>query len=81
MNNNKKIIKTYDFENPRGLCQTVDKKDFIISYGKKPAMAKISSIDLSPQVDSIVQPTLASGEHIINWSRTIQEIMPTRIYD
>jgi len=57
----KKIIKAYGFENPRGLSQTVDKKDFIISYGKKPAMAKISTIDLSPQADSIVQPTLAAS--------------------
>jgi hypothetical protein len=77
----KKIIKAYGFENPRGLSQTLDKKDFIISYGKKPAMAKISTIDLSPQPGSIVQPTLASGEHIINWSATLREIMPKRIYD
>ena len=77
----KKIIKAYGFENPRGLSQTLDKKDFIVSYGNKPAMAKISTIDLSPQADSIVQPTLASGEHIINWSETLREIMPKRIYD
>ena len=77
----KKIIKAFGFENPRGLSQTLDKKYFIVSYGNKPAMAKISASDLSPQADSIVQPTLASGEHIINWSKTIREIMPTRIYD
>ena len=76
----KKIIKAYGFEKPRGLSQTLDKKDFIISYGKKPAMAYISISDLSPQPDSIVQPTLASGEHIINWSKTLREIMPTRVY-
>ena len=77
----KKIIKAYGFDNPRGLSQTVDKKDFIVSYGNKPAMAKISTGDLSPQADSIVQPTLASGEHAINWSKTLREIMPARIYD
>jgi hypothetical protein len=76
----KKIIKAYGFENPRGLCLTLDNKDFIISYGNKPAMAKISTTDLSPQPGSIVQPTLASGEHIINWSKTLREIMPTRVY-
>jgi len=43
-------------------------------------MAYISISDLSPQADSIVQPTLASGEHIINWSKTLREIMPTRVY-
>ncbi|RKZ67732.1 MAG: hypothetical protein DRQ44_05325 [Gammaproteobacteria bacterium] len=77
----KKIIKAIGFENPRGLSQTLDKKYFIVSYGEQPAMAKISTNDLEPQVDSIVRPTLASGEHIINWSKTIREIMPTRIYD
>jgi hypothetical protein len=77
----KKIIKAYGFENPRGLSQTLDKKYFIVSYGEKPAMAKISNKDLEPQADSIVQPTLASGEHMLNWSKTIREIMPTRIYD
>ena len=77
----KKIIKAYGFENPRGLSQTLDKKYFIVSYGEQPAMAKISSKDLEPQADSIVQPTLASGEHMINWSKTLREIMPTRIYD
>ena len=76
----KKIIKAYGFENPRDLSLTLDNKDFIISYGNKPAMAKISTTDLSPQADSIVQPTLASGEHIINWSKTLREIMPTRVY-
>lgn len=77
----KKIIKAYGFDNPRGLSQTLDKKYFIVSYGEQPAMAKISSKDLEPQADSIVQPTLASGEHMINWSKSLREIMPTRIYD
>ena len=77
----KKILKAYGFDNPRGLSQTLDKKDFIVSYGNKPAMAKISTGDLLPQTDSIVQPTHASGEHLINWSKTLREIMPARIYD
>lgn len=77
----KKIIKAYGFENPRGLSQTLDEKYFIVSYGEQPAIAKISSKDLEPQADSIVQPTLASGEHMINWSKSLREIMPTRIYD
>jgi hypothetical protein len=44
-------------------------------------MAKVSTSDLMPQADSIVQPTLASGEHLINWSSTLREIMPKRVYD
>ena len=77
----KKIVKAFAIENPRGLSQSLDKKDFIVSYGNKPAMANISISDLSPQADSIVQPTHASGEHIINWSKTLREIMPKRVYD
>jgi len=77
----KKLIKAYGIENPRGICQTLDKLHFIISYGKNPAMAKVSTSDLMPQADSIVQPTLASGEHITNWSSLLREIMPKRVYD
>jgi len=77
----KKLVKAYGIENPRGICQTLDKQHFIVSYGDEPAMAKVSSSDLMPQADSIVQPTLASGEHIINWSSTLREIMPKRLYD
>lgn len=77
----KKIIKAFGIEKPRGLSQTLDKEYFIVSYGEKPAMAKISTKDLQPQADSIVQPTLASGEHIINWSKELRDIMPDRIYD
>lgn len=75
-----KIIKAFAIEKPRGISQTLDNKYFIVSYGERPAMAKVSSKDLQPQADSIVQPTLASGEHMINWSKTLREIMPTRIY-
>jgi hypothetical protein len=78
--NNKTIIKAYGFENPRGLCLTLDEKYFVISYGNKPAIARISIKDLTPQTDSIVQPTLTTGEHILNWSVTLREIMPTRVY-
>jgi hypothetical protein len=77
----KTLIKAYGIENPRGICQTLDQQNFIVSYGEDPAMAKVSTSDLMPQADSIVQPTLASGEHLINWSSTLREIMPKRVYD
>jgi len=77
----KKLVKAFGIENPRGICQTLDKQDFIVSYGKSPAMAKVSTRDLTPQADSIIQPTLASGEHTINWSSALREIMPQRVYD
>jgi hypothetical protein len=77
---NSRIIKAFAIENPRGICQTLDNKHFVVSYGKRPAMAKVSTTELTPVAGSIVQPTLASGEHIINWSRTLREIMPKRVY-
>jgi uncharacterized protein len=78
--NKQQIIKAIGIENPRGISQTLDEKYFVISYGIKPAMAYISSDDLSPQADTILQPTFASGEHLINWSQRLREIMPTRVY-
>ncbi len=78
--NDKKIIKAYGFENPRGISQSLDKKYFIVSYGNRPAMVKIAVKDLTPLADSIIQPTLASGEHTLNWSAKLREIMPTRVY-
>jgi len=77
----KNLIKAYGIEKPRGICQTLDQQNFIISYGEDPAMAEVSTSDLMPQADSIVRPTLASGEHLINWSSTLREIMPKRVYD
>lgn len=77
----KKIIKAFGIENPRGLSQTLDEKEFVLSYGNKPAMTRLPVSDLTPQAESIVQPTLASGEHIINWSKTLRKIMPKHIYD
>ncbi|MBT8118197.1 MAG: DUF1513 domain-containing protein [Gammaproteobacteria bacterium] len=76
----RRIIKAIGMENPRGITQTLDENNFVISYGKKPAMAYIASSDLSPLSDSILQPTFASGEHLLNWSRSLREVMPTRIY-
>lgn len=77
----KKLVKAYGIEKPRGICQTLDQQFLIISYGNKPAMAKVATSDLTPLADSIVQPTHASGEHIINWSSSLREIMPKRVYD
>ncbi len=76
----KQILKAFGIEKPRGLSQTLDGKNFIVSYGNKAAMAQVSTTDLTPVAGSIVQPTLASGEHIINWSRTLREIMPKDLY-
>lgn len=76
----KQIIKAFGIENPRGISQTINGKNFIVSYGNKAAMAQISAGDLTPIAQSIVQPTHASGEHIINWSKTLRKIMPKTFY-
>jgi hypothetical protein len=76
----KEIVKAFGIEKPRGISQTIDGKNFIVSYGNKAAMAKISVSDLTPLPDSIVQPTHTSGEHIINWSKTLRKIMPKNLY-
>jgi hypothetical protein len=76
----KKIIKAFGFDNPRGISQTLDQKNFVVSYGNKPAMALITIEDLSPQIESVIQPTFTSGEHLLNWSERLREIMPTQVY-
>ncbi|PCI08352.1 MAG: hypothetical protein COB77_02520 [Gammaproteobacteria bacterium] len=76
-----RIIKAYGIENPRGICQTLDGKYFVVSYGRTPAIAKISSKMMTPVADSIVRSTLATSDHMINWSAIIRKIMPARIYD
>ena len=76
----KKIIKAFGFENPRGISQTLDQNNFVVSYGNKPAIALITIEDLSPQIDSVIQPTSTSGEHLLNWSEKLREIMPKRVY-
>jgi len=74
------VIKAIGIENPRGITQTLDQKNFVISYGIKPAMAYISNKELTPLPETILQPTFASGEHLLNWSLSLREVMPTRIY-
>ena len=76
----RQIIKAIGIENPRGITQTLDEKNFVISYGEKPAIAYISSNDLTPLAETILQPTFASGDHLLNWSQSLREVMPTRIY-
>lgn len=76
----RQIIKAIGIENPRGITQTLDEKNFVISYGEKPAMAYIAINGLTPLPETILQPTFASGDHLLNWSRNLREVMPTRIY-
>ena len=77
---NNQLIKAFGMTKPRGICQTISGENFIVSYGNKAAMAQIATKNLTPIASSIVQPTFATGEHIINWALTLRKIMPTNIY-
>lgn len=76
----RQLLKAFGMVKPRGICQTINGENFIVSYGNKAAMAQITTKDLAPIASSIVQPTLATGEHIINWSKTLRKVMPKNLY-
>jgi len=63
------FIKAIDMDNPRGVTQTLDGKGFVISYGRHPAMLiNIEISSLAHQAETIMSPTSATGEHLLNWS-------------
>ena len=65
------FMQAMDIENPRGISLSLDGKRFVISYGRSPAIANISISDLSLQAESIISPTSATGEHLLNWSSSL----------
>lgn len=75
------IIKAIGLEHPKGICLSQDKRNFIISFGKQPALARITVKDLTPITDSVLQHAQTSGEHLVNWTATIKKIMPSKVYD
>jgi hypothetical protein len=78
--NKQKLVKAMSVPNPRGISLTLNDKYYIVSYGVDTSSILINTKDLSADKDSTMQPTFASGEHIINWSKTLTEIMPGDIY-
>jgi len=62
------FIKAIDIDNPRGVTQALDGKSFVISYGRHPAMVNIEISSLVRQAETIMRPTSATGEHLLNWS-------------
>lgn len=76
----RQLLKAFGMLKPRGICQTINGESFIVSYGNKAAMAQIATKDLMPIASSIVQPTFATGEHIMNWSLELRKIMPKNLY-
>ena len=77
----KELIKAMSVPEPRGITLSLDENHFIVSYGTNTSSILISTKGLTADAGSIMQPTYASGEHIVNWSKTLTKIMPTQIYD
>jgi uncharacterized protein len=76
----KELFKAMSVPNPRGITLSLDNNHFILSYGINTSAILVNTKDLAADTDSIMQPVYASGEHILNWSKTLTEIMPTKIY-
>ena len=62
------FIKAIEMDNPRGVIQALDGNSFVISYGRNPAMVNIEISGLAGQAETIMSPTSATGEHLLNWS-------------
>jgi len=76
----RELVKAMSVPQPRGITLSLDEKSFIISYDINTSMALVSTKDLTANTGSIMQPTYISGSHIINWSKTLTEIMPQDVY-
>jgi hypothetical protein len=62
------FIQAIEMDNPRGVTQALDGKSFVISYGSDPAIVNIEISSLARQAETIMSPTSATGEHLLNWS-------------
>jgi uncharacterized protein len=76
----RELLKAVSVPQPRGVTLSLDEKSFIFSYDFNTSMVLFSTRDLTANPDSIMQPTYISGSHIINWSKTLTEIMPADVY-
>lgn len=74
------LVKAISVPNPRGISLSLSEKHYIVSYGIETNAILINTKELTADTDSIMQSVYSSGEHIINWSRTLTEIMPGEIY-
>lgn len=74
------LIKAISVPDPRGITLSIDGNHFIVSFGINTGSVLIDTNTLTADTSSIIQPTYTSGEHIINWSRTLREIMPKQVY-
>lgn len=74
------LIKAISVPNPRGIALSIDERNYIVSFEVNTSAVLIDTKTLAADTQSIMQPTYASGEHIINWSKTLRKIMPTQVY-
>jgi len=76
----RELLKAMSVPKPRGVTLSLDEKSFIVSYDINTSIVLVSTKDLTVSTDSVMQPTYISGSHIYNWSKTLTEIMPTKVY-
>ncbi len=72
--NDRRLVKVIDLPSARGVELTLDKKDFIVSYGSNANLVRIPVDTLEPDKSSIVEETYITGSHIYNWSRDMSEL-------
>lgn len=77
----RKLFKAMSVPDPRSITLSLDKKQYIVSYGVDTRAILIRTNDLTADQKTVMQPTYISGNHSINWSSTLRDIMPKKVYD
>ena len=72
--NDRRLVKVIDLPSARGVELTLDKKDFIVSYGSNANLVRIPVDTLEPDKSSIVEESHITRSHIYNWSREMSEL-------
>ncbi len=76
-----RLIKAVGIRQPHCITQSLDKRHFILGYGRNASLIRLDAATLTPQKESLIDATRTNGEHLLNWSAAIRRIMPTRVYD
>lgn len=70
----RRLVKVIDLPSARGIELTLDKKNFIVSYGANANLVRIPIDSLEPDKSSIIEASYITGSHIYNWSREMSEL-------
>ena len=66
-------VNVVELPRARGIELTLDKQNFIVSYGSN-ALIFILVATLEPDASTVIGSSLITGSHIHNWSRGITEL-------